>query len=262
MFNTILWNGETVSVNQHTFHLQVHLQDDIRPHREGFVFYKDKKLIDMYASFFQHMPATDFEKVLEIGMWDGGSAVFWHQVLQPKTLIGVDLMANRGASAFERYKKEHVSSFFDHWEVDQTDETKLTRILDEHLGGEELDLVFDDASHRYQQSLASFNIVFPRLKKGGYYIIEDWAWGHWVHEDSSAYPPFTEPTRLITELVEAAANVGLIESVYVCSGFTAIKRGHLEIPKVGFHLHNFIYRRPIPLTARIKRRAKMMLGRK
>lgn len=261
MFNNIIWQKEKVLVNSLTFGLQVHLKEDIRDHSKGFVFYKDKKLIDMYISYFKSLEDKHFQNVLEIGMWDGGSAVFWHEILKPKNLIGIDLLKNRGGQAFEEYKKLHAGSFFDHWQIDQTDRPKLTSIIKSHLGDEDLDLVFDDASHRYHQSLASFNIVFPYLRKGGYYIIEDWAWGHWLHEDSSAYPAFTEPTRLVFELVEAAANVGLIESIHVCSGFTAIKRGQLDIPKEGFQLHDHIKRRPAPMKDRIKRRAKILLGR-
>lgn len=263
MFNAIHWHEEKVVVNNLTFHLQVYLKEDIREHAESFVFYKDKKLIDMYSSYFQSITpnASNFGNVLEIGMWDGGSAVFWHEILKPKKLIGIDLLKNRKGEAFEAYKKNHAATFFDHWEVDQTDRSALTSILAGHLKDEPLDLVFDDASHRYHQSLASFNIVFPYVKKGGYYIIEDWAWGHWLHEDSSVYPAFTEPTRLIFELVEAAANIGLIESIHVCSGFTAIKRGQLDLPKEGFHLHDHIKRRPTAFKDRLKRRAKLMLGR-
>ncbi len=262
MFNTIIWEKDKIKVNDLTFGLQVHLKEDIRNQHEGLVFYKDKKLIDMYESYFLSLnPQPRFRHVLEIGMWDGGSAVFWHELLKPQNLIGIDLLKSRGGHAFEAYKKAHPETFSDYWEVDQTDRSRLVSIIKSHLGTEDLDLVFDDASHRYHQSLASFNIVFPYLRKGGYYIIEDWAWGHWLHEDSSAYPAFTEPTRLIFELVQAAANVGLIESIHVCSGFTAVKRGPLDIPKEGFDLHDYIKTRPVSVRDRLKRRAKMLLGR-
>lgn len=261
MFNTIIWEKERVLLNNLVFGLQVHLKEDIRDQSGNFVFYKDRKLIDMYASFFKSLDDKHFRNVMEIGMWDGGSAVFWHEILKPEKLIGIDLLKNRKGHAFEEYKKAHTTTFFDHWEVDQTDRSKLISLIKSHLGGEDLDLVFDDASHRYHQSLESFNIVFPYLRKGGYYIIEDWAWGHWLHEDSSAYPAFTEPTRLIFELVEAAANVGLIESIHVCSGFTAVKRGSLDIPKGGFHLRDYIKRRPVSFKDRLKKRAKMLLGK-
>jgi hypothetical protein len=261
MLNKIDWKENTLLLDNLEFALQVHLKDDKRNETTGFVFYKDKKLIDMYEAFFKSEHYPKIERMLEIGMWDGGSAVFWHKLLQPSTLIGVDLMKSRKGTAFETYKKLHQDSFHDYWEVDQTDRKRLKEILKTHLGEQDLDLVFDDASHRYHQSLASFNIVFPHVKKGGYYIIEDWAWVHWLHEDSSAYPDYTEPTRLIFELVEAAGNVGLIESIHVCSGFTAVKRGSLDIPKEGFQLHDYIKRRPVSLKSRVKRRIKMLLGR-
>src|SRR5690606_22119085 len=107
----------------------------------GFVFYKDKKLIDMYQDFFRTQKDLALERILEIGMWDGGSAVFWHKVLQPKTLIGVDLMKSRKGAAFESYKAQNADSFHDYWGVDQTDGQKLTEILNRHLGSEPLDLV-------------------------------------------------------------------------------------------------------------------------
>jgi cephalosporin hydroxylase len=257
----ILWQDDTIQLDDLTFGLQVHHHEDIRKGNEGFVFYKDKKLIDMYQDFFKTQENLQLDRILEIGMWDGGSAVFWHKVLQPKTLIGVDLMKNRKGKAFEKYKTQHSESFHDYWEVDQTDGAKLKEILHKHLDDQPLDLVFDDASHRYHQSLASFNVVFPYLRKGGYYIIEDWAWVHWLHEDSSSYPDYTEPTRLIFELVEAAGNVGLIDSIQVYSGFTVVKRGQLDIPKESFRLHNYIKRRPVKTLSRLKRRIKQFLGR-
>lgn len=169
MFKNIIWQKEKVLVNNLTFGLQVHLKEDIRDQSQGFVFYKDKKLIDMYMSYFQSLTPdlSNIKNILEIGMWDGGSAVFWHEILKPKKLIGIDLLKNRGGKAFEEYKKLHAGSFFDHWQVDQTDQPKLTSLIKSHLGDEDLDLVFDDASHRYHQSLKSFNIVFPYLRKGG-----------------------------------------------------------------------------------------------
>jgi hypothetical protein len=42
-----------------------------------------------------------------------------------------------------------------------------------------LDLVIDDASHIYGPTKASFQALFPLLRPGGLYLIEDWAWAHW-----------------------------------------------------------------------------------
>ena len=39
-----------------------------------------------------------------------------------------------------------------------------------------LDLVIDDASHELHATKASFETLFPLLRSGGWYIIEDWIW--------------------------------------------------------------------------------------
>jgi tRNA G46 methylase TrmB len=110
----IKWHDTTLAIDNLTFGLQVHHEKDIRKDNPGFVFYKDKKLIDMYQDFFRTQKDLALERILEIGMWDGGSAVFWHKVLQPKTLIGVDLMKSRKGAAFESYKAQNADSFHDY----------------------------------------------------------------------------------------------------------------------------------------------------
>ena len=36
-----------------------------------------------------------------------------------------------------------------------------------------LDIIIDDGSHRIQDQLKSFNLLYPKLKESGVYIIED-----------------------------------------------------------------------------------------
>ena len=38
--------------------------------------------------------------------------------------------------------------------------------IDQEFAGEPIDLVIDDASHYYEHSRRSFEIVFPRLREG------------------------------------------------------------------------------------------------
>lgn len=263
-FSGLVWEENKVSLNEIDFWLQVYLKEDIRNKREGFVFYKDKKLIDMYVAFFNStgLSESKLDSMVEVGMWDGGSAVFWNEVLEPKKFIGIDILEKPSNRLFEEYKKKNKENFRDYWGVSQTDKISINEIIANELKENNIDLVFDDASHRYQETLECFNILFPHLRKGGYYIIEDWAWGHWPHEDSSVYPAYTEPTRLVFELIEVAANIGLIENIYVCSGFVALKKGNIDLMKEEFHLHNYIKRRTPSLKDRIKRRVKILLGRK
>ena len=58
--------------------------------------------------------------------------------------------------------------------VDQADAPALRRIVADEFAGEPLDLVIDDASHVLDPTRASFNVLFPLLRPGGVYVIEDW----------------------------------------------------------------------------------------
>jgi hypothetical protein len=44
----------------------------------------------------------------------------------------------------------------------------------DEFGQDPLDLVIDDASHLYGPSLATFETLFPALREGGLYVLEDW----------------------------------------------------------------------------------------
>ena len=46
------------------------------------------------------------------------------------------------------------------------------------LGGRLIDLVIDDASHRLAETRSSFESLFPHVRPGGLFIIEDWRCDH------------------------------------------------------------------------------------
>ena len=72
-------------------------------------------------------------------------------------------------------------------------------------------MVFDDASQWYAETKASFNAIFPFLRSGGYYIIEDWGWAHWPgdrwQKDGGIWSDRPALSNLIIELVMLCATV-------------------------------------------------------
>jgi hypothetical protein len=133
-----------------------------------------------------------------------------------------------------------------HWGVDQTDAKRLDEICENAFGDAPLDIVIDDASHLYAESRRSFELLFPRMRPGGLYVIEDWAWFHWrgTEESFSGHRPLTHLVNEIIELTGSTSN-HLVLSVHVCSGFAAIRRGWAPPGDlVEFSLDQFIYRHP------------------
>ena len=62
--------------------------------------------------------------------------------------------------------------------VNQADRGRLTELTVHEFGAEPLDLVIDDASHLLEETRSSFETLFPRLRPGGLYVIEDWPAHH------------------------------------------------------------------------------------
>jgi len=58
--------------------------------------------------------------------------------------------------------------------IDQSDRDALATTVDEGEAASPLDLVIDDCSHQYLPTRASVEVLFPRLRPDGLYLIEDW----------------------------------------------------------------------------------------
>jgi hypothetical protein len=120
--------------------------------------------------------------------------------------------------------------------VDQGDTARLAEIADEVFGEEPIDLVVDDCSHRYKLSHASFNELFPRLRPGGVYVIEDWPWAHapvGTEEEAVAWSLRLVPlTRLVFEVILAIPGVPrLISGVEIDSNSVYVTRGEAEVDR-------------------------------
>ena len=51
----------------------------------------------------------------------------------------------------------------------------MLEIMDREFGDAPLDLVVDDASHLYDETKVALEVLLPRVRPGGLFIIEDWA---------------------------------------------------------------------------------------
>ena len=58
----------------------------------------------------------------------------------------------------------------------QVDENFLNKVVNE-IGG--IDIIIDDGSHINEQVIETFKLLFPKLKDGGIYVIEDTQTSYW-----------------------------------------------------------------------------------
>ncbi len=185
-----------------------------------FVLVKTPGFLEKYSDIAQR---RRIRSIVEIGMFEGGSVVYFDKLFRPEALLGVDIRRD-SIPALDRYCTDnpHVRTLY----ATSQDDPALPGRITEHVG-DGIDLIVDDASHRYAPTRAAFMNLFPLLAPGGLYIIEDWQWAHQPAHQSPDHPWFDSPalTTLIFELVLATSNSRAIRSVTVHPQMFIIERG-------------------------------------
>jgi hypothetical protein len=102
-----------------------------------------------------------FTNVLEIGVDKGFSLKMWEEYFPNATIFGLDIDPE-----CKKYEVGRVKILV----ADQGDETQLNQVGQE-FGS--FDLILDDGSHKHRHQILSYKILFPYVKRGGLYIIED-----------------------------------------------------------------------------------------
>lgn len=212
------------------------------PPREGeFLIFKPRPLVERYAALLADLRP---QHVFELGVRMGGSTMFFAELARPRRLVAIDrdplteVIARIEAHASIAGLPDVVRTLGD---VDQADRRRLAEIVENEFAGSPLDLVLDDCSHLYEPTRASFNELFPRLRPGGLYVIEDWEWAHpsLDSEDPERvlYPDEVPMTRLLFEIVLAIPSVpGLIADFSLDQRAAVITRGDAEVDPSAFEI--------------------------
>ena len=112
-------------------------------------------------------------KILEIGIGGysestegGGSLKMWRDYFQNGKIYGFDIHHKEGLD------EERIKTF----QGNQVDNDFLGWLCNEHG---EFDIIVDDGSHVPGHVIHSFNYLFPKLKNGGIYVVEDTQTSYW-----------------------------------------------------------------------------------
>jgi len=227
-------------------------------HDRVFSIRKDRVRIEEYLNIVERFKTDNF---VELGIGSGGSVALTALVAPPRKLVALDLGPDRVDALdkliAERDLSERVRL---HYGADQADRQRLMSILDDEFGNEPLGLVVDDASHRLDETRASFEVLFPRLRPGGLFVIEDWNHQQLISRDLAAAladpspelkarilrriaegPPDPPLTRLVIELILVGAESGeVVREVRVDRRWAHVYRGKGELDRSEFRLADFI----------------------
>jgi hypothetical protein len=227
--DTLSFQGDRLVLDGLVFALEDALSEVNELNGEHFVLLKTKKILEEYRRLWASKKTFRPQNILELGIWRGGSIAFWFQNFRPRKYVAIDSLEQNNSERLQQYIESRGlgDQIKTYWSVDQQDSQKLQDIVAAEFEGP-LDLVFDDASHFYAQTKGSFEILFPMLRPGGLYIIEDWTWEY--GEEFRALGGFwsEDPglTKLILECIRTVGNgVTIISSLAVFQGFVVIERG-------------------------------------
>jgi hypothetical protein len=115
----------------------------------------------IYGPILESLRQQKAPRILEIGVYKGGSHRAWRDLLPNAAIYGIDIDVN------SLVQEERIESYFG----DQLNPESLSQCL-EVIGGE-FDLVIDDGWHQPEAGLKSLQVFLPRLRTGGWYVVED-----------------------------------------------------------------------------------------
>lgn len=128
----------------------------------------NNRYLDDYDPLFESLVNKDI-KLLELGIYRGGSLLLWRDYFPKGTIVGIDINVPKDFP-----KEERISLF----EGSQTDYNFLSKVANE-MAPNGFDVIIDDASHVGEYTKRSFWHLFDyHLKPGGLFIIEDWRIGY------------------------------------------------------------------------------------
>lgn len=96
----------------------------------------------------------------------GHSLRMWKEYFPKGSIFGIDIQEK------SKFNEERIRIF----RGDQTDAQFLNQVCRE-IG--DIDVIIDDGSHINRHVITTFEILFPKLKDGGVYVIEDTQTSYW-----------------------------------------------------------------------------------
>jgi hypothetical protein len=110
--------------------------------------------------YFNYFEKYTNPRILEIGIFDGASLKMMEEFFVAPTIVGIDIEP----------KKQYESKCIKTMIADQSVPEQLLKCLELCS---EYDIIIDDGGHTMQQQLVTIATLFPHVKSGGIYVLED-----------------------------------------------------------------------------------------
>jgi hypothetical protein len=135
----------------------------------------DKAYWHKYTGFYEtYIGGFINPNILEIGVDLGASLKMWEEYFGAPYIVGVDIIDKKA------YETKSTKTLI----ADQGKPNELLKCLDIC---KEYDIMVDDGSHIIGHQISSFVTLFPYLKSGGVYFLEDLHTSFWTDTVGKTY---------------------------------------------------------------------------
>jgi hypothetical protein len=140
--------------------------EDIYWKHDDNVSNKIENYFEVYDNAYRNLIGKE-ATILEIGVQNGGSLQIAEKYFINGKIFGIDV--NPKVCDLSLGKNIHTYCF------DATNKDTF----EQYFGSMEFDTILDDGSHKNIDMITTFKNLFPKLKAGGVYIIEDLHCSYW-----------------------------------------------------------------------------------
>ena len=117
-----------------------------------------------YARYYEKFNKRNIKNIVEIGSFLGCGTGAFKCFFYKSKIFALDVTFDGNLINSKKIKKILI---------DQSDKDELKKFIKKYKLNKNIDLISDDGSHIDEHILISFKALFPSLKKGGKYFIED-----------------------------------------------------------------------------------------
>jgi hypothetical protein len=149
-----------------------------------------------YEQYFEKIRNENL-KILEIGVQFGYSMKAWKEYFQNSIIYGIDI-GDCGNLAEDRAVI---------LKGDQSDKLFLKETNTKYGP---FNIIIDDGSHRNSDMIISYETLFPLLKNGGVYVVEDLHCCYWGWDDSTSFIDVIIKDKLI-DAINASGKLGVAD---------------------------------------------------
>lgn len=173
---------------------------------------KAESYYEVYQDYFQQLTEKKLN-ILEVGTCYGQGAKLFSEYFSNSKIVTIDIDIK------EINFSEHPN--ISYVKCDQGKKEELEKVVAEHFS-DGIDIVIEDGGHYGRLSKRTFDYVFPHVKSGGFYVVEDWGTGYWKDwADGMAYQDIKFEGRKI--ISHDFGMVGFVKSLIDEVGASDIK---------------------------------------